>query len=1524
MHGPRPAYPRELTILDLLARNAATTPDAIALVALNGDGTRSTELTFSEMTLRVDDAAAALCAAAAVTSAQAVDGARWIMVVLPQGLHQVLAVWSAMRAGCGYVPVDADTSTQRLRVLIEETSPAVLIGAVTNSALASVAADLNVPLATFEEGGALTCCTATTTTAARATPPMLPSMPSPHDYALLLYSSGSTGTPKGIMYDHRWLMGGSWFVAQDMGLASASRCLLRCSYVWSVSLYDLYPATMMGGTLFIPPRGGHLNVQFIAETIERESIHAIVIQPTLLNLLLDEHSNSANSYPLRSLRHVVSSGEKLFTSTAVAFLAAPGLNARLWNMYGATEAGCTYFACQKEEDNSQWLAQHPIGVPAGVPQPYIDVYVMRHSSGAASSESSGALIDELHPVPAGETGEICFGGGDDAGFLARGYWKKPELTGEKFLHTRSYGRLYRTGDVGRLRDGQIVVEGRLDRQVKIHGVRIQPESIEAVLKRYQTSSDATMPIKACFVCQGVDELTAFVEAQVAVDIAAVMRFLRQELGHLYVPRYVVHLAEEGLPRTPSGKPDQTALRRMAAAQEDGTGGGGGGEQDDGLSSASTLKTFTVLGIATVTTKDEFVRHTWDVDLRAPAWKSMKDHRYKSEALCPGSVYVALASEACRAMSAVLPAWELRNLAFKQPLPLTPHRLMRVEAVVTATGAFIRIVSSDPMKKVGSDDERGWQEHCTCAAQRLDCGAASATDAMMKWVGEEYAVSSLYAELADGGFDYGVQFRVLRKVVREEGAATPRAVGEVARQQGSPFLLDPIDMDGCFQMAPLVSALGFQGAPTSIKKVQCFAACGDVVTSLTVRAELNPSDGSIDFRVYESARGVALFFIEGLTLQAFDSVPPQVLRVEWKEYNEDGSGDDAAVAAPRIIAIEARARADAETLGEILGATDVCTWNGRGSEVARVPLKSVVVVVKADEPLSDGVENLFPALSFDLPYRGRVWLLIVGESGGIEHWLCAGRAWAAAFPALLLSILVCDGVSAECRAPLLERGSPPPYINNGKVWRLALSTSKGARNTSVFAGMSVNATSRVAVMSVEDNALTAALIEELEKRGASARLVLPGGGSGGLELAAGECVVLSAIGDDASFSAFGRTALDELANHTVVTLAAMSALLPSARHSRGATASAVVVAESQQRQQRGSSSWVVYVPPLMGANLWFAPPAPAGFHRCTVTALVAALGTIEQHTDSIVGLPARETIPKQYVPCTTVVGAVERSAAEVTEFLRAELAESLGIAHSDVSLDTGLTFLGVTSLGSLQLSQRLRRFLGRDFSAFALQSNPTVNELVEALTRKKKATTTTTTSTLRRVLCLHGFRTSGSVLLHQLAPLHRILAGMGYSVVVPNAPHKTTGPAQAAEGLDLDDGDSFGWWTYDPDEKSTGHDGEAIGLDTSLEFLQSLGTFSGVVGFSQGGAVAAQVASAVESQWAVLFSPVYVPGHIAQCDCPTLVAFDPRDSVVGDATKKLVAELREDVVQVEHSVGHQLPAEVEWYAPVVRFLEVVNS
>ena len=220
------------------------------------------EVPYRELKEHVDQIAQAL------TSANARSGSRWVMIVLPEGLAQVCAVWGVMAAGCGYVPIDVDTQASRLRTLIQETEPSAVIGEPGSTALSEVAAAFGLPMGTFPDsvadGLVVTAppsADGAATPSGAVAPPGAPHAPAVDDFALLLFSSGSSGVPKGIMYDHRWLMGGSWFLSKDLELGPSSRCLLRCSYVWSVSLYDLFPATMMGGTLFVPPPGGHKNVQ---------------------------------------------------------------------------------------------------------------------------------------------------------------------------------------------------------------------------------------------------------------------------------------------------------------------------------------------------------------------------------------------------------------------------------------------------------------------------------------------------------------------------------------------------------------------------------------------------------------------------------------------------------------------------------------------------------------------------------------------------------------------------------------------------------------------------------------------------------------------------------------------------------------------------------------------------------------------------------------------------------------------------------------------------------------------------------------------------------------------------------------------------------------------------------------------------------------------------------------------------------------------------------------------------------------
>lgn len=146
-HGPQPPFPNELTILDLLQEHSRTTPNALALVLPEGerqDGVRH-EVLYREMWDHVTQIAGAL------GRANARSGSRWVMIVLPEGLAQVCAVWGVMAAGCGYVPIDEHTQAPRLRTLVQETQPSAVIGEPGETALAEVAAEFGLPIGTFKD-----------------------------------------------------------------------------------------------------------------------------------------------------------------------------------------------------------------------------------------------------------------------------------------------------------------------------------------------------------------------------------------------------------------------------------------------------------------------------------------------------------------------------------------------------------------------------------------------------------------------------------------------------------------------------------------------------------------------------------------------------------------------------------------------------------------------------------------------------------------------------------------------------------------------------------------------------------------------------------------------------------------------------------------------------------------------------------------------------------------------------------------------------------------------------------------------------------------------------------------------------------------------------------------------------------------------------------------------------------------------------------------------------------------------------
>jgi amino acid adenylation domain-containing protein len=346
------------------------------------------------------------------------------------------------------------------------------------------------------------------------------------DTAYLLYTSGSTGRPKGVEVTHRSAVALLDWAAGAFGPEELAGVLAATSISFDLSVFEIFLPLARGGTVILAR-----DVLALPELPAAEAVTLVNTVPSALAELL-----RAGALP-PGVRTVCLAGEALPQALAAAVLArdpAP----RLWNLYGPTEA-TTYSTAARIDDAS---GPPPIGRPI--------------------AGTSAYLLDRaLWPVPAGAPGEIFLVG---AG-LARGYLDRPERTAEAFLPDPFSGepgaRMYRTGDLARRRpDGLLEHRGRLDAQVKVRGVRIEPGEIEATLERHPAVHRAVVAARRLAgEREGERQLAAWVVPRGAAVLTPeeLRGWLAERLPPALVPTAWVLLPE--LPLTPTGKVDRAAL-----------------------------------------------------------------------------------------------------------------------------------------------------------------------------------------------------------------------------------------------------------------------------------------------------------------------------------------------------------------------------------------------------------------------------------------------------------------------------------------------------------------------------------------------------------------------------------------------------------------------------------------------------------------------------------------------------------------------------------------------------------------------------------------------------------------------------------------------------------------------------------------------------------------------------------------------------------------------------------------------------
>ncbi|WP_030942471.1 non-ribosomal peptide synthetase [Streptomyces sp. NRRL S-646] len=502
--GPAP-YPAT-TVPALLARHLAEQPGAPAV------RTDAETLSYAELVARAGVLAEALRPYA--TEEQPV-----VAVLLNRGADYVVAMLAAWLAGCAYCPIDPDYPAERVDYVLRDLGTRAVI---TSPALGLDLARLPVP--------------AVDVALARRTPavPTTHSFPSPEpsDIAYVLYTSGTTGRPKGAAVTHGGLAQLSLWKQEFLGLGPADRVSHGVSVGFDVAQAEVWPTLAAGAVLL--PYEQPLSPDGFARWLDEREITVAWAATPVAELIW------SLGHELPGLRQLIVGG------AAITSLPARRPGYRILNAYGPTEA--TVFVGTQQVDYDAPAPLSRIGRPVTGARLYV-------------------LDAEGRRCPAGVPGEICIAGTP----LSAGYWRHPELTARAFRDTGPEGRperVYRTGDLGRwLPDGTLDYLGRLDRQIKVRGHRVEPAEIEHQLRR--TPGVAHCAVRA-FPGEAA-ELVAYVVARDGspVDTTEVLGALRGRLPRFMVPDAILLLGE--LPRTVHGKVDYNALPRPDLAELAGGG-----------------------------------------------------------------------------------------------------------------------------------------------------------------------------------------------------------------------------------------------------------------------------------------------------------------------------------------------------------------------------------------------------------------------------------------------------------------------------------------------------------------------------------------------------------------------------------------------------------------------------------------------------------------------------------------------------------------------------------------------------------------------------------------------------------------------------------------------------------------------------------------------------------------------------------------------------------------------------------------
>ena len=417
-----------------------------------------------------------------------------IPIILEKSERMILSLLGVLKAGCAYLPIDSEYPQERMTYMLKDSQAKVLLtDSVNVDKINNYCKDLAIEVVCVDD-------------VQHSHSDNLECINNASDLAYIIYTSGTTGQPKGVMVEHRSFVNMILYQIESFNILPEDKVIQFASFSFDASVYETFLALLAGASYLVINKDALLD-NFV-EITKKHSVNTAVLNPTFL----------ANIGELDNFKTIITAGEKAIPKDALKY----AQKCHYINAYGPTEVSiCSAF---HKVDANKAYNSIPIGKSIANSANYI-------------------LNDNLEEMPIGAVGEICTAGEG----VVRGYLHREDLTHEKFIQHPKYGRIYKTGDIGKYdENGDIEYLGRVDNQVKMRGFRIELSEIENTILAYPS-------IKECVVIVSNQQLIAYIvgeEKELKV-------YLQQKLPHYMIPSYVIAL--EKLPLTPNGKIDTKAL-----------------------------------------------------------------------------------------------------------------------------------------------------------------------------------------------------------------------------------------------------------------------------------------------------------------------------------------------------------------------------------------------------------------------------------------------------------------------------------------------------------------------------------------------------------------------------------------------------------------------------------------------------------------------------------------------------------------------------------------------------------------------------------------------------------------------------------------------------------------------------------------------------------------------------------------------------------------------------------------------------